>query len=45
MRTRGEQLLAQGKADALNSMYGAAGTLLGGAGQVSDKWYTYTKGR
>lgn len=44
-RARGEQMLAQGKADALNSMYQSAGTLLGGAGQVSDKWYTYTKGR
>lgn len=45
MRARGQQVLAQGKADALNSMYSAAGSLLGGAGQVSDKWYTYTKGR
>lgn len=45
IRARGRQALAQGKADALNSMYQSAGTLLGGAGQVSDKWYTYTKGR
>jgi hypothetical protein len=45
IRSRGQQALAQGKADALNNMYGAAGSLLGGAGQVSDKWYTYTKGR
>lgn len=45
IRARGQQSLAQGKADALNSMYGAAGSLLGGAGQVSDKWYTYSKGR
>lgn len=45
IQARGQQALAQGKADALNSMYGAAGSLLGGAGQVSDKWYTYTKGR
>ena len=40
-RAQGQQRLAQGKADALNSMYGAAGSLLGGAGQVADKWYTY----
>lgn len=45
MRARGQQVLAQGKADALNSMYSAAGSMLGGAGQVSDKWYTYMKGR
>lgn len=44
-RARGQGILAQGKADALNSMYQSAGTLLGGAGQVSDKWYTYSKGR
>jgi hypothetical protein len=43
LRAQGQQTLAKGKADALNSMYGAAGSLLGGAGQVSDKWYTYTK--
>lgn len=40
-RARGQQALAQGRADALNSQYQAAGTLLGGAGQVSEKWYTY----
>lgn len=45
IRARGQQALAMGKADALNSMYGAAGSLLGGAASVSDKWYTYTKGR
>lgn len=43
LRAQGQQRLATGKADALNAMYGAAGTLLGGAGQVADKWYTYTK--
>lgn len=40
-RAQGQQRLAQGKADALNSMYGAAGSLLGGAGQVASKWYEY----
>lgn len=45
MRAQGQQSLALGKADALNSMYGAAGSLLGGAGQVSSKWYEYTKVR
>ena len=44
-RARGQQMLAQGKADATNAMLQAGGSLLGGAGQVSDKWYTYTKGR
>jgi hypothetical protein len=43
-RARGQQALAMGKADALNSMYGAAGTLLGGAGKVSDRWYAYNRG-
>lgn len=43
LRARGQNELARGKADALNSMYQAGGSLLGGAGQVADKWYTYTK--
>ena len=43
LRARGQNALATGQADALNSMYQATGTLLGGAGQVADKWYTYTK--
>jgi hypothetical protein len=43
MRARGQQALAQGKADSLNAMYQAGGSLLGGAGQVADKWYTYTR--
>lgn len=43
-RARGQAMLQQGRADALNSQYQAAGSLLGGAGQVADKWYTY-KGR
>ena len=43
-RARGQGMLAQGRADALNANMQAAGSLLGGAGQVSDKWYTY-KGR
>lgn len=41
LRARGQAQLAQGRADALNSMYQAGGTLLGGAGQVADKWYSY----
>jgi hypothetical protein len=44
-RARGQQILAQGKADATNAMMQAGGSLLGGAGQVSDKWYSYTRGR
>lgn len=44
IRARGQAQLAQGKADALNSMYGAAGTLLGGGGQVADKWSRYRYG-
>lgn len=43
-RARGQGMLAQGRADALNANMQAAGSLLGGAGQVADKWYTY-KGR
>ena len=43
LRARGQNALATGQADALNSMYQATGTLLGGAGQVADKWYTYTR--
>lgn len=45
IRAKGQQALAMGKADSLNSLYGAAGTMLGGAGQVADKWYAYTKPR
>lgn len=40
-RARGEQALALGRADSLNSSMQAAGSLIGGAGQVADKWYTY----
>ena len=40
-RARGQAMLSQGRADSLNSMYQAAGSLLGGAGQVADKWYSY----
>lgn len=40
-RARGQAMLQQGRADALNSQYQAAGSLLGGAGQVADKWYRY----
>jgi hypothetical protein len=43
LRSRGQNMLAQGRADSLNSMYGAAGSLLAGGGQVADKWYTYTR--
>lgn len=41
IRSRGQQALAQGKADSLNAMYQAGGSLLAGAGQVSDKWNVY----
>lgn len=44
LRARGQAQLAQGQADALNSMYQAGGSLLGGAGQVADKWYRYSRG-
>ena len=44
LRARGQNALTQGKADALNSMYQAGGTLLSGAGAVSDKWYRYSRG-
>lgn len=44
IRARGQQALAQGKADALTSQYQAAGSMLSGAGQVAGKWYEY-KGR
>ena len=43
IRSRGQQALAQGKADSLNAMYQAGGSLLAGAGTVSDKWYTYNR--
>jgi hypothetical protein len=43
LRARGQNALAQGRADALNSQMSAAGSLLGGAGQVSSKWYDYTR--
>lgn len=45
LRAQGQQALAKGKADAMNAQAQAFGSLLGGAAQVSDKWYTYTKGR
>jgi hypothetical protein len=41
LRARGQGMLAQGRADALNANMQAAGSLLGGAGQVADKWYSY----
>jgi hypothetical protein len=41
MRARGQAMLQQGKADALNANMRAAGTLLSSGGQVADKWYTY----
>jgi hypothetical protein len=43
LRARGQGMLAKGRADALNANMQAAGSLLGGAGQVSDRWYAYTK--
>lgn len=44
-RARGQGELQRGRADATNAMMQARGSLLGGAGQVSDKWYSYTRGR
>lgn len=44
-RAQGAQAMAQGRAAASNANLAAAGSLLGSAGSVSDKWYTYTKGR
>lgn len=44
MRARGQQAMFEGNAAARNANMQAAGSLLGGAGQVADKWYTYKKG-
>lgn len=44
MRARGQAMLQQGKADALNATYQAGGSLLTGAGRVSDRWYAYNRG-
>jgi hypothetical protein len=41
LRARGQGMLAQGRADALNAQNQAVGSLLGGAGAVSDRWYRY----
>ena len=38
------QYQAQSKLDRAAGLYGAAGTLLGGAGRVSEQWYKYGKG-
>jgi hypothetical protein len=42
LRAQGQQSLAKGRADALNASLQATGTLLGSAGQVADKWYSYS---
>jgi hypothetical protein len=42
-RARGQAMLTQGRADATNAMMQAGGSLLSGAGMVSDKWNTYTR--
>ena len=44
LRAQGQQALAMGKADALNSMMSAGGTLLGTAGMVANKWDVYRRG-
>ena len=44
MRAKGQAMLQQGKADALNATYQAGGSLLTGAGRVSDRWYAYNRG-
>ena len=41
LRARGQGMLAKGRADALNANMQAAGSLLGGAGQVANRWYSY----
>jgi hypothetical protein len=43
MRARGQQAVFEGNAAARNANMQAAGSLLSGAGQVSDKWNTYSK--
>lgn len=43
MRARGQQAMFEGEAAARTANLQAAGTLLGSAGQVADKWYTYTR--
>jgi hypothetical protein len=44
LRARGQGMLAKGRADALNANMQAAGSLLGGSGQVADRWYRYNRG-
>jgi hypothetical protein len=44
LRARGQGMLAQGRADALNASNQAVGSLLGGAGAVSDRWYRFSRG-
>tara|TARA_R110000868_G_scaffold21489_7_gene88975 strand:- start:1738 stop:2415 length:678 start_codon:yes stop_codon:yes gene_type:complete len=41
LRARGQAEMQRGRADATNAMLQAGGSLLGGAGQVSDKWNSY----
>ncbi len=41
-RAQGQQALAKGRADAQNASLQATGSLLAGAGQVADKWYSYS---
>lgn len=43
MRARGQQSMFEGSAAARNANLQAAGSLLSGAGMVSDKWNTYSK--
>jgi hypothetical protein len=44
LRARGQGMLAKGRADALNANMQAAGSLLSGAGMVSDRWNRYNRG-
>jgi hypothetical protein len=44
LRAQGQQALAMGKADSLNSMLAAGGSLLGTAGTVAGKWDLYRRG-
>jgi hypothetical protein len=43
-RAGGQQALAEGQFARSNANLQAAGTMLSGAGQVSDKWYKYNRG-
>lgn len=41
MRAQKRGYMGEGRADSLNALYRGSGSLLGGAGMVADKWYSY----